>query len=120
MSCFIHGESLMSHPLFIASACLLERCGWIPYPLSTLRTTFSESERAMFKDGLHTSNFLDGEEASGPGLTAAQRLKLLSALERELTSYLAGELVSCVPPTGNTGSARLLSAILHCSTSVWD
>jgi hypothetical protein len=74
----------------------------------------------MFKDGLYTSNLPDGEKASVPGLTAAQRLKLLAALERELTSYLANEVVSCVPPSGNAASARLLSAILHCSTSVWD
>ena len=46
----------------------------------------------MLKDGRCISNLSDGKEASGRALTAIQRLKLLSALERELTSYLESKL----------------------------
>ena len=41
----------------------------------------------MLKHGIYISNLPDGEEASGRELTAAQQLELLSALERELTSF---------------------------------
>jgi hypothetical protein len=74
----------------------------------------------MFKDGLYTSNVPDEEEASDAALTAARRLKLLSALERELTSYLEKDGTACAQPNRNDASARLLGAILHCPTTVWD
>ena len=108
----------MSHPQFIASAYLFESPRLDSVSPGTLRTAFSRSETAMFKDGPYTSS--DGGKASHPALTAAQRFKLLSALERELTGYLVNEVVPCVPPNRNAASARLLSAILHCSTDVGD
>jgi hypothetical protein len=74
----------------------------------------------MFKDGLYISNVPDGNGGSDPALTSAQRLKVLSALERELTNYLANEVVPCVALNRNAASTRLLSAILHCSTAVGD
>jgi hypothetical protein len=46
----------------------------------------------MLKDGRCISNLSDGEAASSRALTSIQRLKLLSALERELTSYLESKL----------------------------
>jgi len=70
----------------------------------------------MFKDGLYVP---DGNAGSDATLTPAQRLKLLSALERELTTYLGNE-VPCVALNRNATSTRLLSAILHCSTAVED
>ena len=49
----------------------------------------------MLKHGIYISNLPDGEEASGRELTAAQQLELLSALERELTSFLEGAAWNC-------------------------
>lgn len=46
----------------------------------------------MLKNVRCISNLPDGEEASGRALTPMQRLKLLSALERELTNYLKNNL----------------------------
>ena len=46
----------------------------------------------MLKGGRCISNLSDGEEALGRAFTAMQRLKLLSALERELTNYLENDL----------------------------
>jgi hypothetical protein len=74
----------------------------------------------LFKDGLYSFNRPDEEEVSDPALMAVQTLEFLSPLEKELMSYLANEVVSCVPPNRNAASARLLSAILHSSKTVCD
>ena len=107
--------------LVCRGACLFESLRLDSMSLSTFTTTFSRAQTAMFKDGLYTSNRPDAEEASDPALRSAQRLDLLSALEKELRSELScNEVVSCVSPNRNAASARLPSAILHSSKTVCD
>jgi hypothetical protein len=74
----------------------------------------------MFNDRLYNSDIPDGNRESDPPLTSAQRLNLLSALERELTNYLANEVVPCPALNRSAASTKLLSAILHCSTTLDD
>jgi hypothetical protein len=77
---FIMPTHLLESPCIDSLWCLLRperQCLW---------------EGRMLETGLYVSNPPDGEEAQSRGLTVAQQLHLLSALEKELANFLQGEL----------------------------